>query len=258
MLILQRIIATVICISTLAASARAAETRVDSVTTACAVGGEKFRPTQLILPGALIALGAAGVAWDDFKTFSKKINDGMSRWHGYHKMSFDDYVQYVPAAAYLGLGAIPGVPCRHNFKERFLAEATAYVTMAVLTQAIKFGVHEKRPDSDLHNSFPSGHTAKVFTAAELIRQSYPVGVAVGAYTVACSVAFMRLYNNRHWLNDVIAGAGIGILSARVGMWMLPLYRKWFHMPLESTRVMALMPYYDNSRRGAGMCFSMIF
>ncbi|MDE6694481.1 MAG: phosphatase PAP2 family protein, partial [Bacteroidales bacterium] len=48
------------------------------------------------------------------------------------------------------------------------------------------------------------------------------------YTVATSVAFLRMYNNRHWLNDVIAGAGIGILSARIGYWMLPLYQRWFH------------------------------
>ncbi|MDE5972399.1 MAG: phosphatase PAP2 family protein [Muribaculaceae bacterium] len=219
-----------------------------------AVASEKFRPRQLILPGALLAAGAAGVAWGD--QFNRYIRDEMHRISGGRRIHADDYVQYVPAAAYLGLGAIPGVPCRHNFKERFMAEATAYVTMAVLTNALKYTVREQRPDASTRNSFPSGHTATVFTAAELIRQSYPAGIAAGAYTVAVGVAFLRLYNNRHWLNDVVAGAGIGILSARVGMWMLPLYRKWFHINPRTDRAVALLPFYNAPARSAGIAFTM--
>lgn len=219
-----------------------------------AVASEKFRPRQLILPGALVAAGAAGVAWGG--SFNRCVRDEMSHISGGRRIHADDYAQYVPAAAYLGLGAIPGVPCRHNFKERFLAEATAYMTMAVLTNALKYTVREQRPDASTRNSFPSGHTATVFTGAELIRQSYPAGIAAGAYTVAIGVAFLRLYNNRHWLNDVVAGAGIGILSARVGMWMLPLYRKWFHITPRTDRAVALLPFYNASSQSAGIALSM--
>lgn len=248
-------IISLILIALVAFPARALDTeRTDSVT--YVVAGEKFRPRQLILPGALVAAGAVGVAWGG--TFNRWVNGGMDDMSGGRRIHIDDYAQYAPAAVYLGLGAIPGVPCRHGFKERFMAEATAYVTMAVLTNALKYTVRERRPDASTRNSFPSGHTAMVFTGAELIRQSYPAGVAVGAYTVAVGVAFLRLYNNRHWLNDVVAGAGIGILSARVGMWMLPLYRKWFHISPQSGRAMALLPYYNASSRSAGVAFSMIF
>lgn len=253
MRLLSLILAMVMATGSAAADSIAAA-RPDSLTYSTA--GERFRPRQLIVPGALIAVGAAGVAWGDFHRLNRWVGNGLQNLSGGHHIKADDYVQYLPAAAYLGLGAIPGVPCRHNFKERFLAEATAYVTMAVLTNAIKYSVRERRPDSSARNSFPSGHTATVFTSAELIRQSYPAGVAAGAYTVAVGVAFLRLYNNRHWLNDVIAGAGVGILSARVGMWMLPLYRKWFHIDPRSNRAMALLPYWNAQNRSAGLAFSM--
>lgn len=31
-----------------------------------------------------------------------------------------------------------------------------------------------------------------------------------------------MYNNRHWLTDVIAGAGVGILSVQAAYWLYPV------------------------------------
>jgi len=39
---------------------------------------------------------------------------------------------------------------------------------------------------------------------------------VGGYTIATLTGFMRVLNNRHWISDVLVGAGIGILSADLG------------------------------------------
>ena len=41
-------------------------------------------------------------------------------------------------------------------------------------------------------------------------------VGIGAYSAATLVAAGRMMNNRHWLSDVLAGAGIGIMSTEVG------------------------------------------
>jgi membrane-associated phospholipid phosphatase len=38
---------------------------------------------------------------------------------------------------------------------------------------------------------------------------------IGAYTIAASVAALRMINNKHWQSDVFAGAGFGILSAHL-------------------------------------------
>ena len=73
------------------------------------------------------------------------------------------------------------------------------------------------------NSFPSGHTFTAFTGAEILRREYGEEypwIAVAGYAVAVTVAAMRVYNNRHWLGDVCAGAGLGILSVTLAYWAL--------------------------------------
>lgn len=218
----------------------------------------KFKPTQIILPGALIAVGSFGVCNGAFNQLNHKVRDGMSDLRGNHYFHADDYVQFLPAVVYLGLG-FTGVKARNTFRERLAAGLTAYISMAALINITKYSVRERRPDSNARNSFPSGHTATAFTGAELIRIEYGEGWGAGAYVVATGVAFLRLYNNRHWLNDVIAGAGIGILSARIGYWMLPLYRKWFHWDSNPrSPVLAAMPAYTPRDRNVSLSIAMIF
>lgn len=186
----------------------------------------RFSPKQLILPVALIAVGTFGVYNSSFHKVNQSIVGGMDNLRGPHYFRLDDYVQYLPALAYPTLGFF-GIKAKHSFKERLAVGITAYASMAAITNVAKYSVREMRPDSSMRNSFPSGHTATAFTGAELIREEYGIGLGIAAYTVATGVAFLRLYNNRHWFNDVIAGAGVGILSARIGYWMLPLFQKWF-------------------------------
>ncbi len=207
-------------------------------------GEYRFKLRQLALPGALIAVGAAGVSMH-FHNIKNSLRDEVAKWRGGHYLRFDDHIQYLPFVGYLGLGLV-GVPCKHRFLERFVVGATAYMALGVMVNGIKYSVKEPRPDSGARNSFPSGHTATVFMGAELIRLEYGTGIAIGAYTIAVGVGFLRIYNDRHWLNDVLAGAGIGILSARIGYWMLPLYQKWFHW--DKKKAVALMPSYDPATR----------
>jgi membrane-associated phospholipid phosphatase len=57
------------------------------------------------------------------------------------------------------------------------------------------------------------------------------------------------------VTDVIAGAGVGILSARVGYWMLPVWRKVFKME-DSNKAITIVPYYNSQAFGASM--AMVF
>ena len=206
-------------------------------------GSPGFNAKQLILPGALVAVGTFGVYNGTFRKLDQNIKNRMDDLRGNHFFRADDYIQYLPALSYLTFGSI-GIKPKHSFKERVVVEATAYISMTALTNIGKYSFKEKRPDSNARNSFPSGHTATVFTSAELMREEYGLGIGIGAYTVAVSVAFLRLYNGRHWLNDIIAGAGVGILSARIGYWMLPLYQRWFKWNNPCSDIIVLSPAYN--------------
>ena len=203
----------------------------------------RFNYKQLIAPAALVAAGGFGVSNGWFCKEKRKMNDRFAEWRGDHHIKVDDYLQYLPAAAYIGLGTA-GVRSRHGIVGRLLAGATATVALGIMTEGMKLAVDEERPDGSDKRSFPSGHTAKAY--------------AIGAYTVATGVAFLRMYNGRHWLNDVLAGAGIGILSARIGYWMLPLYQKWFNFEKPTQPVAAAMPYYNPTERSAGLALTVVF
>lgn len=67
------------------------------------------------------------------------------------------------------------------------------------------------------SSFPSGHTTAAFSVASVIAFQYghKKWVPVVAYSVAGLTGISRMYDNRHWLSDVFAGAVLGTLTGRM-------------------------------------------
>ena len=138
------------------------------------------------------------------------------------RVYFDDYVQYLPALAPVALN-LCGLRSRHPLGRMMLLEGGSYLLGIGWLNALKYGIGVERPDNMAFNSFPSGHTFVAFTGAELIRREYGEEypwVAVAGYAVAVLVGSMRVWNNRHWVGDVLAGAGIGILSTTLVYWAL--------------------------------------
>lgn len=91
-----------------------------------------------------------------------------------------------------------------------LGESLA-VTMGA-TFALKYGIDARRPTGG-GQAFPSGHTSISFSAAEFMRKRYGWVYGVPAYAAASFVAYGRVESRQHHPQDVIAGAGIGILSS---------------------------------------------
>lgn len=217
----------------------------------------RFRVEQLVAPVALVGIGALGVGENSpMRGINLAIKDGLYEASKGVKLRFDDYVQYVPVAFYLTLDFM-GLEAKHSFGERVAVAAVTYISVTALSQGIKYIVREPRPYSGTRNSFPSGHTMTVFAGAELVRSEYGWGVGMGAYALAATVGFMRLYNGRHWFNDVLAGAGFGILSARIGYWMLPLNRHIFKIPRKG-QAMVASPIYHADTRAVGMSCAIQF
>lgn len=187
----------------------------------------RFKWKQTILPVSLISAGAVALAPSFIRNGSRSItNSVIDLRRGNKRLEFDNYIQYLPVAGSLMIGCT-GIKAKHSLRDRAFIVATSYATLAVFTNIPKFCIDEKRPEFVGHNSFPSGHTATVFMGAELVRIEYGGWYGVGAYTIAAGVGFLRMYNGRHWFHDVVAGAGVGILSARVGEWSAQLWQKIF-------------------------------
>ncbi|MGN0224714.1 MAG: phosphatase PAP2 family protein, partial [Prevotella sp.] len=76
-------------------------------------------------------------------------------------------------------------------------------------------------------------------------------IGVAGYAVAAGTGFFRMYNNRHWLTDVIAGAGIGILSVEAAYWLYPLVTKTlFHS--RGKHGISVTPYMSSSEKGVAV------
>lgn len=217
-----------------------------------------FKPQQLIVPGALMVSGLVGVIYND-NNLNRSVHDAITGLSNGKQCKIDDYLRFVPSAAHLIIGSI-GIKSKHNFKERFLISATAHAAMLVMGYGSKYMIHEQRPDLSDKHSFPSGHVAMAFTGAELLRSEYGTTYGIGGYAIATGIAFLRLYNNRHWFNDVLMGAGIGILSARIGNWLLPFNRKLFKINKNNSRAstITIMPSYNVIDKTYMMSLNAIF
>ena len=68
--------------------------------------------------------------------------------------------------------------------------------------------------------------------------------------MATTTAYLRMQNNKHWLSDVVAGAGIGIASTKLAYWLYPkLQRKLFKdKPMKTIA----MPSFQNGTIGIGL------
>ena len=135
------------------------------------------------------------------------------------KTGIDDYTQFFGPAAVVGL-KLGGYEGRSDWPRLLASAGMSYGLMALLVNTIKYSAKEMRPDGTSANAWPSGHTATAFVGATLLHKEYGLTrspwFSVAGYGVATATGVMRVLNNRHWISDVLSGAGIGILSTELG------------------------------------------
>ena len=176
--------------------------------------------------------------------------------HRLYKVTIDDYTQFAPIMAVYGLKLL-GVKSEHNFWQQATVTATAYIVSTALVSTVKYTTKIERPDGSSKNSFPSGHTATAFVGAEILRREYwnvSPFIGMGGYIVAVGIGCFRVFNERHWVTDVVAGGGFGILSANIAYWTLPLFNKI--LPLEGNKNISLAPFYTGDSGGLAMTINL--
>ena len=169
-----------------------------------------------------VPLFAAGwIIKSEKKNFRQDYNNTHSntRLLTNFKTSIDNYTQYFGPAMTVGLKAA-GVEGRSDWPRLLVSSALSYGIMAGFVNSIKYTAKEMRPDGSTANSWPSGHTATSFVGATILHKEYGLTrspwYSVAGYGMATATGVMRILNNRHWISDVMSGAGIGILSTELG------------------------------------------
>lgn len=200
----------------------------------------------------MIGVGIVGLKSDWLEGHNFETRDELQE-HPHAPLRIDDFMQYAPLVATYGL-KLCGVRNLHGYGGMTVIAATTYLLTGLTVYGIKSISGVERPDGSTRNAFPSGHTATAFAGAELLRREYrhvSPWIGIAGYGVAACTGFLRMYNNRHWLTDVIAGAGIGILSAEAAYWLYPLVSRAFPRSMRS-HDLCVAPFIGTGGKGVAL------
>jgi membrane-associated phospholipid phosphatase len=194
------------------------------------------------LPIILVSTGL--ITSIDNEVFDRfEIHDKRNHVAPFFKTSADDYIQYSPIVTVYALNAL-GVKGVHDIANQTALLIKSEMIMIAMVFPLKIITAVPRPDTGYPNSFPSGHTAQAFAAATFLHKEYgkehPL-ISVLGYTTATGVGVLRVLNNRHWVSDVFAGAGIGILATNLAY--LTHQNKWGQK--HNKRGLVMAPSYGN-------------
>ncbi len=207
---------------------------------------------SLIIPASFIGYGMWSLKDEELKEFNNEVRDNLR--YADKQIRLDDITMYAPSLGVYGLNLI-GIEGKHDFTDRTIVLATSHFITVHSVLKLKSLTKINRPDGSGRSSFPSGHTAVAFLGAEFIYQEFKhksIWYGVAGYVVATSVAYHRIYNNRHWFSDVVAGAGFGILGTKMAYWVLPIFQKVLHPLKKRMGIAHVTPYYQSGKMGIGL------
>lgn len=175
---------------------------------------------------------------------------------------WEDYLQYSPYALQFYLGLTSLERRSSSWNNLILADAVGAAFAATVALSTKYIVGRERPDRSAHNSFPSGHTTTAVLGAELLSieyaDRYPALSAL-SYAMAGATGMGRIIHNRHWASDVLAGAGLGFLSAHLGYYVSDfVFNKGnasLFAPIDPSRDITAKLLYSTSRSSFNSNFS---
>jgi PAP2 superfamily len=201
-------------------------------------------PTTLILSGVLLTGSQAEKNWQ--KDVRNKVGND-------YRVRLDDYIQYVPYLQ-VYIGDIVGLKAKNHWFDQTKNIFIGGLVTTIVTHSLKRGVGKERPDGSANTSFSSGHAANAFLGATILYQEYKGTSQVYAYSgyaFAVGTGSLRVMNNRHWVSDVLAGAGIGILVANLVYYIEPL-KNW--NPFKKTKNLTFSPMINDN----GLTFTASF
>jgi len=197
-----------------------------------------------IIPITLIGLGILA----NNSNFEKQLQlDLRNKVGNNYELRIDNYIQYVPIAEIYTADAL-GIKAKNHWFDQTKYLLISNLISSTLTHGLKKITQKERPNGS-PNSFPSGHTTFSFTNATVLfnefKETAPV-LAYSGYAFATTTGAFRMINNKHWLSDVLLGAGIGVLVTELVYHFEPF--KNFN-PFKKSKNITLIPQINNDNYG---------
>ena len=196
-------------------------TRLGDDLKAFATAPLRWRRREWLRFGGIAA--AVGVAYQyDDDVRAHYANDGEPNHH--------EVADSMPPAIVFGATWFAAKLGRNEEARREAAAMRrAFVLQTISTEVIKVAFRRERPGpgvprdhwNDGGLSFPSGHTAAAFAIGTVLAESgddrHRRLRRVIGYGIGTAVAYQRVNHDAHWFSDSVAGAALGIATAKFVM-----------------------------------------
>lgn len=206
---------------------------------------EKSFLKQSIVPISLIGTGLF-INYSNGSFGKENLQEKINEKFPDFSSGADDFLLFVPALTMYAADLFKVESKNDVFTQ------TKYLTIAlvannVITFGLKTITDEKRPDGDDY-SFPSGHTSNAFVMATALFHEFKATspwLAYSGFLFATTTGAFRVLNNRHWVSDVLVGAGIGIIVTDLVYRFEPL-KNWNPFKNEKISTIISPSYFENS------------
>lgn len=149
-------------------------------------------------------------------TLDKKVHHNFPTSNTRGANPIDNILKYSPFLLLIILHR-NGFKTKNRLKSYLFKMIVGVVMLDVVSKALKVSVKKVRPNGH-SKSFPSLHTATcIFGAALLhaeLKESYP-RISFSGYGLTVVTALLRMYHNKHWFSDILAGALLGTSAYKV-------------------------------------------
>jgi membrane-associated phospholipid phosphatase len=190
------------------------------------------KPWALVPPAVLVAYGITSFYAPPLRQLDHSIYDETAKHDFIPSAHLENFFQYTPVVLVYAVNLV-GIHGKNTFVDRTLIYALSQGMLELTAFSLKHATHRTRPNGSDRYSFPSGHTANAFNGAEFMSQELggkSIAFSVIGYTFATTTGVFRIYHQDHWFSDVIAGAGLGILSSKGAYLLYPYIRNAFTKP----------------------------